>query len=100
MAIYSLIIALVQSVSGPRVKRVDVGAFHALRGYEVHLSVTNTEIAQWPEALFLTLGQVTLLHLDLDDNLLTTLEPFLSRSLPTFSSSCSSAEWPTGDVVS
>ncbi len=58
-------------------ERMDVSSLQSVRGYEVHLAIVNTQLSILPETIFRTLDQVTILHLNLANNMLTTLEPFL-----------------------
>ena len=65
-----------QRISGNELRRVDVGALSGLRGYEVRLDIVDTQVSLIPETLFLTLDRISMLSLNLNNNMLKTLEPF------------------------
>jgi hypothetical protein len=66
-----------QTITGRRLERMDVSSLQSVRGYEVHLAIIDTQLSILPETIFRTLDQVTILHLNVANNMLTTLEPFL-----------------------
>ncbi|CAI4226387.1 unnamed protein product [Auanema sp. JU1783] len=68
-------------IIGKNLTRIEVGAFHGIRGYKFYLSIQNTSIESFPSGIFNTLTSVHYLALSLANNRLNTLEPF-KHSLP------------------
>src|SRR5690606_25036896 len=62
--------------------QIAVGSLSFLRGYRVSLSITNTSLSHFPSTIFHTLSRVNLLDLNLSNNQLTTLEPFIATDTP------------------
>ncbi|VDP12477.1 unnamed protein product [Soboliphyme baturini] len=69
-------------VEGRQIKRLATDAFRNLRGYKMHLSLANTKVSRFPAQVFSLLNHITFLELDLSDNYLETLQPFLFSTPP------------------
>uniref|UniRef100_A0A5S6Q044 LRRCT domain-containing protein n=1 Tax=Trichuris muris TaxID=70415 RepID=A0A5S6Q044_TRIMR len=62
--------------------RVDPSAFRHLRGYHVHLSLLNSQISYFSPQIFSTLNRIRYLELDLSNNRLRSVNPFLVTNVP------------------
>uniref|UniRef100_A0A914VXV3 Chaoptin n=1 Tax=Plectus sambesii TaxID=2011161 RepID=A0A914VXV3_9BILA len=64
------------AITGKNLKHLDTAAFAQLRGYRIHLSISDTSIETFPDAIFRTLTTISYLDLDLSNNQLLSLNPF------------------------
>ncbi|GMT16674.1 hypothetical protein PFISCL1PPCAC_7971, partial [Pristionchus fissidentatus] len=62
--------------------QIDTGAFRHLRGFDVDLSITRTNITTLPPAIFDTLTAIQRLSLSLSHNQISTLTPFTHTASP------------------
>lgn len=63
------------SISGHRLHRIDTGAFAQLRGYRLHLQISDTSISEFADSIFHTLTSISFLSLDLSNNQLSAFNP-------------------------
>lgn len=69
-------------IEGQSLKIVAPEAFQNIRGHSIKLTITKTSIKTLPFELFASLNHVSFVELDLSNNLIESLEPFMYNEPP------------------
>ncbi|GMR36734.1 hypothetical protein PMAYCL1PPCAC_06929 [Pristionchus mayeri] len=70
------------SITGDRLVEIGTGSLRGLRGFDFDLSITRTNITSFQPAIFDTLTSIQRLSLNLDNNLISFLNPFTYTPSP------------------
>ncbi|KAE9415552.1 hypothetical protein Angca_002700, partial [Angiostrongylus cantonensis] len=70
------------TLTGKNITNISSIAFHTLRGYRFHLSITDTSIREFPESLFTALDNIHFLSLSLRNNRIRSINPFKNTVQP------------------
>ncbi|VDM62386.1 unnamed protein product [Angiostrongylus costaricensis] len=70
------------TLTGKNITNISSIAFHMLRGYRFHLSITGTSIREFPESLFTALDNIHFLSLYLRNNQIRSINPFKNTVQP------------------